>query len=123
MRFRIALTAALVVAVLAATYVATAEAKTITIKGKITAMGISMTKSDGSPLGKLKPGKYKIKVTDKTSAHNFHLTGPNNVNKKTSISGTGTVTWTVTLKAGTYRFKCDSAPDFMKGSFKVKKPS
>jgi plastocyanin len=67
---------------------------------------------------KLKPGAYTITVNDKSSIHNFHLTGPG-VNKKTSVSGTGTKTWTVTLKKGTYRFVCDPHATMMKGSFKV----
>src|SRR5581483_177856 len=51
-------------------------------------------------------GKYVITIRDKAGIHNFHLTGPG-VNKSTSISGTGTFTWRVTLKKGTYRFVCD----------------
>ncbi len=64
-----------------------------------------------------KAGKIKLVVSDKSSIHDFHLTGPG-VNVKTSISGTGTKTFLVTLKKGTYRFVCDIHPN-MKGSFKV----
>ena len=39
----------------------------------------------------------KIVVADRSSSHNFHLTGPG-VNVTTSIGGTGTKTFTVTLK-------------------------
>ena len=68
---------------------------------------------------KLKAGKYTIKVEDKSSIHNFHLFGPG-VNKKTSVSGTGTQTWTVTLKPGKYTYQCDiHFATGMKGSFKV----
>ena len=67
----------------------------------------------------LKAGKYVIKVEDKSSIHNFHLFGPG-VNKKTSVSGTGTQTWTVTLKPGKYTYQCDiHAASGMKGIFKV----
>jgi plastocyanin len=66
-----------------------------------------------------KPGKIKLVVADKASIHNFHLTGPG-VNVKTSVSGTGTKTFTVTLKKGTYKFVCDPHASAMKGSFTVK---
>ena len=67
----------------------------------------------------LKAGKYTIVVKDTASDHNFHLTGPG-VNKSTSVGGKGTTTWKVTLKKGTYKFKCDPHASFMKGSFTVK---
>jgi plastocyanin len=65
-----------------------------------------------------KAGKIKLVVADKSSIHNFHLTGPG-VNVKTDVSQTGTKTFTVTLKKGTYRFVCDPHASQMKGSFKV----
>jgi plastocyanin len=67
----------------------------------------------------LKAGKYTIVVKDTAADHNFHLTGPG-VNKTTSVGGKGTTTWKVTLKKGTYKFKCDPHASFMKGSFTVK---
>ena len=65
-----------------------------------------------------KAGKVKIVVNDRSSIHNFHLTGPG-VNVKTAVSAVGTKTFTVTLKKGTYKFICDPHP-FMKGSFTVR---
>lgn len=65
-----------------------------------------------------KPGKITLVVADKSSMHNFHLTGPG-VNVKTSVAGTGTKTFTVTLQKGTYKFMCDPHKSFMKGSFKI----
>jgi plastocyanin len=65
-----------------------------------------------------KAGKIKLVVADTASIHNFHLTGPG-VNVKTSVSGTGTKTFTITLKKGTYKFVCDPHSSSMKGSFKV----
>ena len=41
------------------------------------------------------------------------------MNKKTSVSGTGTTTWNVTLRAGNYRFVCDPHASSMKGTLKV----
>jgi len=66
----------------------------------------------------VKAGKYKIVISDKSNIHNFHLTGPG-VNKTTSVGGTGTTTWTVTLKKGTYKYVCDPHASSMNGSFKV----
>ena len=69
-------------------------------------------------MSKLKAGTYVFKIADKSSIHNFHLSGPG-VNKKTTVGGTGTTTWTLKLKKGTYKFVCDPHASFMKGSFKV----
>ena len=63
-------------------------------------------------------GTYAITVHDLASIHDFHLTGPG-VNKKTSVSGTGTTTWTVKLKKGTYHFVCDPHHTIMHGVLKV----
>ena len=65
-----------------------------------------------------KAGKIKLVVSDKASIHNFHLVGPG-VNVKTSVSGTGTKTFIVTLKKGTYNFFCDPHKSLMHGSFKI----
>jgi len=65
-----------------------------------------------------KAGTIKLVVSDKSSQHDFHLRGPG-VNVKTSVGQTGTKTFTVTLKKGTYKFMCDPHASFMKGSFKV----
>lgn len=65
-----------------------------------------------------KAGKIKLVVSDKSSIHDFHLVGPG-VNVKTSVSGTGTKTFTVTLQKGTYKFMCDPHASMMHGSFKI----
>ena len=82
---------------------------------------ITVKTAAGKAVKILKAGKYAIKVEDKSSLHNFHLFGPG-VNKATSVPFTGTQTWTVTLKPGTYTFQCDvRAASGMKGAFKVTK--
>jgi plastocyanin len=53
------------------------------------------------------PGKARITVRDTSASDNFHLSGPG-VNKKTSVHGKQTVTWTVTLRHGTYTFRSDA---------------
>ena len=82
--------------------------------------GFSITLNEaGKHVGKLKAGTYSITVNDRSSIHDFHLVGPG-VNMKTSVAGTGTTIWTVTLKRGaTYRFMCDPHASFMHGSLKA----
>jgi len=97
-------------AVLAAA--APAAAATPTYKGSV---GPGFTIKLAKPT---KAGKATIVVADKSSSHDFHLTGPG-VNVKTSVGGMGTKTFTVTLKKGTYTYVCDPHKSFMKGSFKI----
>ena len=103
-----------VLAALAALAVAVpATAATPTYKGTVgPGFTITMAKKP------TKAGKVKIVVADKATFHNFHLTGPG-VNVKTSVAATGSKTFNVTLKKGTYRFVCDPHASQMKGSFKV----
>ena len=54
-----------------------------------------------------KAGKTIITIRDRTKKDNFHLIGPG-VNRKTGVAFTGSVRWTVTLKAGTYTFRSDA---------------
>jgi plastocyanin len=92
-----------------------------TLKGEVygnAAFKIEMTGPTGKALKTIKTGTYTIKVEDKGTIHNFHLTGPG-VNKATSIGGTGDKTWTVKLKPGTYRYVCDAHATQMKGTFRV----
>ena len=71
---------------------------------------ISLTRS-------AKAGKAVLTIRDRSKKDNLHLTGPG-VNKKTGIAFTGTVTWTVTLNAGTYTFRSD-AHKALKGTLRV----
>jgi plastocyanin len=82
--------------------------------------GFTITLKKGTTAVKtLKAGTYTIKVQDKAGIHNFHLFGPG-VNKKTSVSATGTQTWTVKLKPGKYTYQCDPhALSGMKRTFRV----
>jgi len=52
-------------------------------------------------------GSYRLLVRDASHTDNFHLSGPG-VNRRTSIRGTGTVTWNVRLVRGSYAFGSDS---------------
>jgi len=51
-------------------------------------------------------GSYRITVRDTSKTQNFHLVGPG-VNRHTTKAFTGTVTWTLELTPGTYRFGAD----------------
>jgi plastocyanin len=64
------------------------------------------------------PGSYVITIHDLSPIHNFHLSGPG-INKLTSVPGTGTTTWRVTLKKGTYHFVCDPHKPIMHGILRV----
>ena len=82
--------------------------------------GFTITlKSGGKVVKTLTAGTYTIAVQDKASIHDFHLKGPG-VNKSTTVPFTGSQTWTVKLKAGTYTYQCDPhASAGMKGTFTV----
>lgn len=106
------------VVLVAALAVPSALAGTSTLNGTVgPGFTITLTKA-GKKVAKLKAGKYVFKISDKSSIHNFHLTGPG-VNKKTSVGGQGTTTWKLTLKKGTYKYVCDPHKSFMHGSFTV----
>ncbi len=80
---------------------------------------ISLRTSRGARVTRLKAGRYRIVVRDRSSLRNFHLLGPG-VNKKTGVAFRGTATWTVTFRKGqTYRFRCDPHAARMRGSFRA----
>jgi plastocyanin len=79
---------------------------------------ISLRTASGRRVTRLRRGRYRIRVRDRSAMHNFHLIGPG-LNRKTAVRFRGTVTWTVTLRRGSYRFICDPHARFMKGSFRV----
>jgi plastocyanin len=113
-RFVVIGIAALAAAVAALVAALPAAAATPIFKGTVgPGFTISMAKKP------TKAGKIKLVISDKASIHNFHLTGPG-VNVKTSVPGTGTKTFTITLKKGTYKFVCDPHASSMKGSFRIK---
>ena len=66
-----------------------------------------------------KAGKYTLVVSDKSSIHNFHLTGPG-VNVKTSVAATGSKTFRIALKKGKYTFLCDPHASTMRGTFRIR---
>jgi plastocyanin len=84
--------------------------------------GFTITlKSRAKTVKTLSPAKYTFVINDKSSIHNFHLTGPG-VNRKTAVGGTGTTHWTITLRKGTYNYVCDPHKTVMHGRFVVRAP-
>ena len=74
----------------------------------------------GKPVKSLKAGKYVIAVTDPSTSHNFHITGPGLNKIVTTVSFVGTKSLTVTLKKGVYKFVCDPHLTTMHGVIVVK---
>jgi plastocyanin len=79
---------------------------------------IEMQTRAGRPVKVIKAGTYRLKIEDKSSVHDFHLTGPG-VNRSTTVGGMSETTWTVRLKPGTYTYYCDPHAGQMRGSFRV----
>jgi NitT/TauT family transport system substrate-binding protein len=72
---------------------------------------------DGKAVTRLNSGPYTFVVTDGSRTQNFTLAGPG-VKKQTAVKGTGRSTWTLTLRAGTYRYWSSARPR-AKRSFRV----
>ena len=107
-----------VAALAAALTVPAASAGGSTLNGTV-GPGFTITLTQGGKkVTALTAGSYTIVVADKASIHDFHLKGPG-LDKTTSVGGTGTTTWQVTLKKGSYTYQCDPHASFMHGSFKV----
>jgi plastocyanin len=65
-------------------------------------------------------GTYEFDITDYATIHNFDLLDPGNVSvDKTTIAGTGSVVWMVTLSPGVYTYHCDAHPSTLKGTLTV----
>jgi hypothetical protein len=74
----------------------------------------------GKKVATLKKGiRYRLVISDRSSIHDFHLTGPGLNRVLTSVDFTGTKRVVLTLKRGVYRYVCDPHSDSMHGSFRV----
>jgi hypothetical protein len=98
---------------------APAAARATVLRGTVgPGFTITLKTAQGKLVKKLKAGTYTIRIRDLSPVHNFHLYGPG-VNKLTSVQNNGSVTWTVRLKLGLYRYRCDPHRTIMHGSFTV----
>ncbi len=89
------------------------------IVGTGDAFVISLTDASGARVTSLPPGTYTLLVHDRSDIHDFHLSGPGDVDVATPVESHGDFTFTVTLVAGTYTYVCDPHDSTMKGTFKV----
>lgn len=80
---------------------------------------ITLRDASGARVQHLDPGDYTIVVSDLSPEHNFHLSGPGNVNELTRVEDTGPVTWNVTFRDGIYTYQCDPHSSTMRGRFAV----
>jgi plastocyanin len=97
----------------------TAAAGTVLLATVGPGFTISLTTEDGEAVTSIPAGSYKIEVDDKSDIHNFHLTGPGDVDVMTQVSEVTKVDWDVDLVAGTYKYQCDPHASSMNGSFEV----
>jgi hypothetical protein len=77
-------------------------------------------KRGGANVTTLRPGAYRLRISDKSDFHNFRLRGPGGVNRATTVAFVGNRTFQVTLRRGAYRYQCDPHAAQMKGSFRVR---
>jgi hypothetical protein len=112
---------ALPVALLAAMLLSAGSASAVTTLSGSVGPGFTISlKKGGKNVKSLKAGRYRIRVSDKSDFHNFHLSGPGVNRRITTVDFRGTKSRTFRLKKGTYRYVCDPHSDSMKGSFKVR---
>jgi plastocyanin len=74
----------------------------------------------GKKVTQLKRGvRYRLVVADRSSIHDFHLTGPGLDRVVTTVEFTGTKSLVFTARKGSYRYVCDPHASFMLGGFRV----
>ncbi len=78
---------------------------------------LSLKTAAGAAVKSLAAGAYKLTVRDSTKADNFHVLGKG-VNKSTGVKFKGSVTWTVSFKAGSYTVRSDASKK-LRRTFKV----
>ena len=80
-------------------------------------IGLTM---QGKKVTKLRAGTaYRFAISDRSSSHDFHLSGPGLNRVLTSVEYTGTKSFVLRLKKGRYTFVCDPHSGFMHGGFQV----
>jgi len=80
---------------------------------------ISLSTQDGAAVTSLPAGSYELEIEDLSTAHNFHLTGPGDVDVMSEVGEEGTENVTVDLVPGEYTFVCDPHASTMRGTFEV----
>jgi plastocyanin len=118
--FRAAIAVAASGLALALTATAPAAPAAKTVQGSVgPGFTINLTLG-GKKVTKLKKGvPYRFQIRDRSSIHDFHLTGPGVNRVLTSVDFMGTKSVMLKLRKGTYRFVCDPHASLMHGSFRV----
>ena len=80
---------------------------------------IGVTDASGARVTHVDAGTYTLVVHDRSTFHNFHLSGPGSVDVATTPDFVGDQTFTITLVDGQYFFQCDPHSSQMKGTFTV----
>lgn len=113
----------LAVAIAAAALAATGSGSAATAKTVNGTVGPGFTinlSMKGKNVTKLKAGTaYRFVISDRSSIHDFHLSGPGIDRVLTSVEFIGTKSFVLTLKKGSYRFVCDPHSGIMHGRFQV----
>lgn len=99
---------------------APAASTPVTLRGTVgPGFTINLTLA-GKKLTELKRGvRYRLVVADRSSIHDFHLTGPGLDRVITTVEFTGTTSLVFTARKGSYRYFCDPHASFMHGGFRV----
>lgn len=85
--------------------------------GSLAGAKISLRAANGSRLSSLAPGAFVLAVSDRSATDGFRLTGPG-IARATGVAFRGTVTWKVSLKAGSYTYRSVRHPK-LRGSFRL----
>ena len=118
--FRAVVAAAAICLALTLTAMAPAAPAPKTVQGSVgPAFTINLT-LHGKTVKTLKNGvRYRFVINDRSSIHDFHLTGPGLNRMVTTVDFVGTRSFVLTLHKGVYRYVCDPHASFMHGSFRV----
>jgi len=110
----------LIIALLSLAVAVPANAAIPTLTGTVGPGATITLKKGTTKVTTLKAGTYKFVIRDRSTAHNFHLKGPNGYTKVlTGLNYVGMKTYTITLKPGAWTYICDPHKTFMRGSFRV----
>ena len=112
------LAAAVAAALAASSSGSAATAKTVT--GTVGPGFTIQLTMNGKKVTKLKAATpYRFVIKDRSNIHDFHLSGPGLNRVLSSVEDTGTKTFVLRLKKGSYRFVCDPHSGIMHGRFLV----
>jgi hypothetical protein len=117
--FHVAIAAAAIGLALALAGTAPAASARKTVQGSV-GPGFSINlELGGKKVTRLTQGSYRFVISDRSSIHDFHLTGPGLNRMLTTVGFVGTKSVVLTLKKGVYRYVCDPHSEFMHGGFRV----